>query len=212
MSPRRPSLLRTRMLACALTLGLGAGIACAPPVPPGTYPGELLNPKSVAQDYVIRQHIEGRYGERNVAFDAVVQKQGDVLLVLTLTPYGSRAFLVEQTGLDVRVEKFVPRDLPFDPSFILLDVQRTFMMGLPDGPLDDGWHKARMGDELVRERWLGGKLHERRYARRDRKPKGDVVVAYEGGYVPGERPPNITLTNEWFGYTLTLQTSDFQVL
>jgi Protein of unknown function (DUF3261) len=203
----RPWVARLCALAAVLVVA-----ACRPPPPPGSYPGELLDPSTITRDFMLRQHAEGAYGERSVSFDAVVQKQGDTLLVLTLTPYGSRAFLVEQRGQDVRVEKFIPRELPFDPRFILLDVQRVFLMGLPPGVRDDGWHRERMGEEIVRERWEAGRLHERRYARRDRKPKGDVVVRYEGGWVPGERPPTIELHNEWFGYRLVLETSDHQLL
>ncbi|MCX4247042.1 DUF3261 domain-containing protein [Paraliomyxa miuraensis] len=200
----------TVRLAWGLVVLLAVG--CRPKAPPGSYPGELVEPSSVARDFMLRQRAEGSYGEREVAFEAVVQKQGDTLMVLTLTPYGSRAFLVEQKGQEVRVEKFIPRDLPFDPRFILLDVQRVFLKGLPDGPRDDGWHRQRIDDEIVRERWEGGRLHERTYARRDRQPKGEIVVRYEGGWVPGERPPSIELHNGWFGYRLVLDTSDYQVL
>jgi hypothetical protein len=201
-----------RWLSLALLGCVAAAVACASAPAPGTYPGELLDPAEFAGDFMLRQHIQGSYGAREVAFDAVVQKQGDTLLVLTLTPYGSRAFVVEQRGQEVRVENFTHRELPFDPRFILLDVQRTFLLGLPGAPLKDGWHRARVENEIVREHWQGGRLHERRYARRDRKPKGEIIVRYEGGYLPGEAPPLIVLVNEWFGYRLTLQTSDFQVL
>lgn len=196
----------------AVTLAAGLLVGCHPKAPPGSYPGQLVEPSTIAGDFMIRQRVEGSYGERNVSFDAVVQKQGGTLMVLTLTPYGSRAFLVEQEGQEVRVEKFISRELPFDPRFILLDVQRVFLKGLPDGPRDDGWHRQRIDDEIVRERWEAGRLYERTYARRDRQPKGSVIVRYEGGYIPGERPPPIELVNEWFGYRLTLDTSDYQVL
>lgn len=199
----------------------GSSMACRPR-PPATQPGgeganpaseiPLLDPSTVPGDFMLRQHIEGEYGERRVAFEAIVQKQGNTLLVLTLTPYGSRAFAITQTGQDVTVEKFISRDLPFDPRFILLDVQRVFLMGLPDAPLEDGWHRARARGELIRERWEGGKLFERRYRRRDRNTKGEILVDYAGGYTPGERPPAITLKNEPFGYALRLETSDYQPL
>lgn len=187
-------------------------VGCRPKASPGSYPGELVEPSTIGYDFMIRQRVQGSYGERSVSFDAVVQKQGGTLMVLTLTPYGSRAFLVEQQGQEVRVEKFIPRELPFEPRFILLDVQRVFLKGLPQAPRDDGWHRSRIDDEIVRERWQGGRLHERTYARRDRQPKGAIFVRYEGGYVPGERPPPIELVNEWFGYRLVLETSDFQAL
>lgn len=185
---------------------------CRPEAPLGSYPGELVEPSTVELDFMVRQRVEGSYGEREVAFEAVVQKQGSTLMVLTLTPYGSRAFLVEQEGQEVRVEKFIPRDLPFDPRFILLDVQRVFLKGLPAAQRDDGWHRKRIDDEIVRERWENGRLHERTYARRDRQPKGEIVVRYHGGWVPGQRPPSIELVNGWFGYRLVLDTSDYQGL
>lgn len=209
--------MRARILLLPLLTALAACPATTPTTAPETaskagYPGELLDPASVAQNFSIRQHIEGAYGERKVSFEAVVQKKGETLLVLTLTPYGSRAFLVQQTGQHVEIESFIPRELPFNPRFILLDVQRVFMMGLPDGPHGDGWHEAQLGEELVRERWQDGQLYERRYQRLDHTPSGAVVVNYAGGYTPGERPPTITLRNEWLGYELSLKTSDFQVL
>lgn len=208
------ALMSTLCIACA-------SLACRPN-PGGTEPAAgdanpaasipLLDPSAVPGDFMLRQHIEGEYGERRVAFEAIVQKQDNTLLVLTLTPYGSRAFAITQTGQDVKVEKFISRDLPFDPRFILLDVQRVFLMGLPDAPRDDGWHRGRARGELIRERWEGGKLFERRYRRRDRNTKGDIIVEYAGGYAPGERPPSITLKNEPFGYALRLETSDYQPL
>lgn len=212
MKPHRSSLLFGALGLASLLF------ACRPQPaqpPEGSNPATaipLLDPASVEGDFMLRQRIEGAYGERKVAFDAVVQKQGNTLLVLTLTPYGSRAFSITQTGQDVQVEKFISRELPFDPRFILLDVQRVFMMGLPDAPLGDGWHRGRERGELIRERWQGGRLLERHYRRRDRKTKGAVIVRYTGGYVPGERPGAITLNNEAFGYTLRLETSDYQTL
>ncbi len=218
----------TRLRSLALLGALGATsvqlAACraAPPAsspvgsddetspPPTTIP--LLDPASVPGDFMMRQHIEGAYGDRKVAFEAVVQKQGNTLLVLTLTPYGSRAFAITQTGQDVQIEKFISRELPFDPRFILLDVQRVFMMGLRDAPRDDGWHRGRQGGEQIRERWKGGKLFERQYRGRDHDHRGAVLVRYAGGYTPGHRPPPITLNNEPFGYTLQLETSDYQPL
>lgn len=188
------------------------GPACHRGPPPAIYPGELLDPASVPGDFVIRQHIQGTYGPRKISFDAVVQKKDDTLLVLALTPYGSRAMAIQLTGRQVSVEKFIPRDLPFDPRFILLDVQRTFLMGLPDAPYADGWHRDKTADEVIRERWHDGRLHERRYTRRDHNPSGAVVVRYAGRYRAGTAPPVVTLVNEWYGYTLRLETGDFQVL
>lgn len=206
--------MRCRALAGSLSLLLAAACAtgCAAPRPSPEAPGELVDPATVAGDFAMRQHITGVHRDREISLDAVVQKQGGTLLVLVLTPYGSRGILIEQRGSDVRVETYIPRELPFSPKLVLLDVQRTFLQGLPDPPLPDGWHSARIGDEIVRERWQSGRLHERRYARRGHRAHGEVIVRYEGGWVPGHAPPTIVLVNEWFGYRLELKTSDFRVL
>src|SRR5690606_41940002 len=75
------------------------------PISAAVSPGELVDPSTVATDFMMRQHLQGDYGDDEIAFDAVVQKQGDTLLVLVLTPYGSRALLIEQKGLNTRDRK-----------------------------------------------------------------------------------------------------------
>lgn len=187
--------------------------ACRPSSPPAAVsPGELVDPSTVATDFMMRQHLQGDYGDDEIAFDAVVQKQGDTLLVLVLTPYGSRALLIEQKGLNTRVEKFVPQELPFDPRFVLLDVQRVFIKGITDTPKKDGWRTMKLDGETLRERWAGGRLVERRFRRSDRRVRGEVTVRYDGGWVPGEPPPEIELVNEWFGYRLSLRTDQYDRL
>jgi len=114
--------------------------------------------------------------------------------------------------LDVTDE--MPEPLPFPPRFVLLDVQRALFPWLPEGagPLADGVHAADVDGEHVAETWSGGRLLERRFERLDHTPPGEIVVRYEGGRVPGEMPPPITLENGWFGYRLEVESLTEQTL
>ncbi|MGH1346090.1 MAG: DUF3261 domain-containing protein [Nannocystales bacterium] len=208
-----------RFTRTAFLLVAAVALGCPPPPPTKTpdpqvgYPGTLRDPGSSPHNFMVRQHAKGSYGERAISFEAVVQKNKDQLIVLVLTPYGSRALLIEQNGAEVRTEKFIDRELPFDPAFILLDVQRVFLKGQPSTPIPaDGWTESDIDGEHVRERWAGGRLHERHYTRLDGAPEGTIIVRYEGGFEPGSKPPPIELDNGWFGYSMRLETSDFHPL
>jgi hypothetical protein len=215
MTPSVPAFTRNAfVLVAAMAMGCLASSPSKPPATPQlSYPGTLRDPGSSPHDFMVRQHAKGNYAERAISFEAVVQKSKDKLIVLVLTPYGSRALLIEQTGAHVRTEKFIDRELPFDPAFILLDVQRVFLKGQPSSPAPpEGWSESEIDGERVRERWEGGRLHERQYTRLDGTPEGTIVVRYEGGFVPGTKPPSILLDNGWFGYSMRLETSDFHQL
>ena len=65
----------------------------------------------------------------------MLQKAPGTLTLVGLTPYGSRAFLLQQTKGDVQFTKYVPRDMPFAPTFMLLDIHRVLdrWLGPPAG-------------------------------------------------------------------------------
>jgi hypothetical protein len=153
-----------------------------------------------------RQRIEARFGDRNIAFSAVLQSDAGVLSLLALTPYGSRAFLLQQRGKALAFTRYVDRDLPFPPRFIMLDVHRTLFLGLPGAPLPDGDHTAVQHGERIAERWRGGRLLERTFERVDGRPAGRIRIAYQGGMRPPLPPARMDLDNGWFGYQLAIHT------
>ena len=67
----------------------------------------------------------------------MLQKTPGTLTLVGLTPYGSRAFLLQQTKGDVQFTKYIPRELPFPPTFMLLDIHRVLDQWLGP-PLPDG--------------------------------------------------------------------------
>lgn len=173
------------------------------------YPGDLLLPSKLGDDFMLRQRIEAEYGEREIGFEAVLQKVGDDLKLLGLTPFGSRAFLLEQKGTAVSFESYVDKPLPFPPRYILLDIQRTLQL---DEVRADGTHEIPSEDEVVVETWKDGRLRERRVRRRSGEPEGELVVTYEGGMAPGDPAKVTRFENGWFGYRLRIETIQSQKL
>jgi hypothetical protein len=201
--------------AIALLFALSSGLTgCARDEPPRTvrdarpqdYPGELVDSSALPDGIFLRQRIEARFGERELGFSAVLQSADGVLSLLAFTPYGTRAFLIEQRGKAVHFTSYVDRVLPFPPRFIVLDVHRTLFLGLPGGPLRDGEHEGVRDGERIKERWRGGKLLERTFEREDGRPGGTIRIAYPDG-MRGARPPaQVVLDNGWFGYRLVIHT------
>ena len=174
------------------------------------YPGALQPPSSLGDDFMLRQKISAVFQEtKEISFEAVLQKVGDKLTLLGLTPFGSRAFLLEQQGTEISFTNYVGKELPFPPKYILLDIQRTLHV---EEARADGTHAIETADETVQETWLGGRIMERRVRRRDEQPRGELVITYDGGMPPGDPPPRMRFENGWFGYRLTIETTESRKL
>jgi hypothetical protein len=117
--------------------GLCLAVACAAQSPtsrtgPTTcdYPTQLSLPSSWPRDFLWRQHLVAAYRGQTHAFDAVLQKRGDELLLIGLTPFGTKAFVMQQAGREVRVTSLsVPMELPFPPRDVFNDISRAYGQG-----------------------------------------------------------------------------------
>src|SRR5689334_10629823 len=109
---------RAVALACALIAACGG--------PPGD-PGTLDPHVGRGVDVMYRQRLTFLQGDEARSFDVVLQLRGDVLTVVALTPFGGRAFSIEQRGSEVTVESASERDLPVPPRRILVDVHRVML-------------------------------------------------------------------------------------
>jgi hypothetical protein len=188
--------------------------------------GILLAPATYPGDFLDRQRIVATYKGRTAAFDAVVQKKGDELTLVGLTPFGSRAFAIRQVGGVASFESFVPQTLPFPARYILVDVERVFFPWTDAPPPTDGERRFSRDSEAVAERWEGGKLRRRTFARdgtspaspeRGRNvesgPPGEIVIDYDGGMAPGGAPPpHVSFDNGQYGYHLEITTLSHQPL
>lgn len=206
------SALRVGLCCALLSLpALGCGEKPRPKAAPAyAMTGVLLPTSELAPPFQLQQRIQGVYEGREVSIDCVVQLDRGKLTVVGLTPFSTRAFVIEQVGTEVKLQKFVDRDVPFDPVAVLYDLHRVFFRGLPK-PQANGTHEGVDHGDLVRERWEGGHLVERRFQSLEGPTPQLVIIAFQGAPAPLVAP-RVRLTNVAFGYTLEIETLEQQVL
>ncbi|MES1209968.1 MAG: DUF3261 domain-containing protein, partial [Pseudomonadota bacterium] len=206
----------------ALTLAVAAG-ACAhksagggapPQRPPGSAgfqppaAADLPLPDSIPGVFTVRQKLVAKSPHGGGSFEAVLAKKPGRLTLVGLLPYGARAFLLEQQGSDVQFTNYLPRDVPFPPSWVLLDVYRVFGTWLGP-PLADGEREGVAKGERVRERWRAGKLIERRFLRAAKEAppaNAPIMITYQEQEATPGVAERVQLRNDRFGYELSIQT------
>jgi hypothetical protein len=201
----------------ALALIGGGTWGCSPrpaPTPRALppYTGPLVDPLHIPGSFLWEQRVTAYHDERSGGFDAVIQKQGDQLLVLGLTPMGTRGFSIRQQGQQFSYEQFVPFKLPFSPEAVLIDIHRAFFFALIERFPHQGTRVSSFKNERVRDVFLKNHLISRTFERVS-GTSGQLTVSYsDKGYLGGS-PPNLTsLHNEAYGYRLTVETRTTQEL
>lgn len=201
-----------RISAClAFLLISGCGASSAIP----TYPGVLRGPDQFSVDFLLQQNMSIRFGERELSLRTALQRRGDELTLIGLTPLGTRAFVVQQQGLEVEASSSLPETEgpQFPPRYILFDIQRTLLPVIGGEPLSDGEHRSVLNEEEVIEQWRSGRIIERRFRRVSGEPSGEIVIRYDDdGYEIGGEPGRIELQNGWMGYEVVLETLSYQEL
>jgi hypothetical protein len=188
------------VVACAHTVPPAAATA---PIPPPAA-AELPRPEAIPGEFTVRQKLVAKSVHGGGSFEAVLQKKGDTLTMIGLTPYGGRAFLLVQKGAEVQFTKYIPQELPFAPTFILLDIHRVWDAWL-GGPLANGERSSVVDGEKISERWRNGQIVERRFVRTTGAQPGEIVVTY-GAPGAGGLAAHVALENGRFGYRLDVDT------
>ena len=198
----------------ALLASAGCAHQPAPPAPPPMPPptaAELPPPDAIPGTFAVRQKLTASSAKGGGSFEAVLQKQPGTLTLVGLTPYGSRAFLLQQTKGDVQFTKYVPRELPFAPTFMLLDIHRVLGVWLGPPPAGGSAERSgQVGDETIRERWQDGKLIERTFTSAKSHPPGVITISYTGGQGAANIATHITLQNARLAYQIVIETVPFQ--
>ena len=179
--------------------------------PPPPTAAELPPPDSIPGTFALRQKLTATSPKGGGSFEAVLQRQPGTLTLVGLTPYGSRAFLLQQTKGDVSFTKYVPRDLPFAPTFLLLDIHRVLATWIGP-PLVTGGRSGQVGDETIHERWQDGKLVERTFTNAKAQPPGTITITYAGYGASNVAniATHITLRNARLDYRVDIETVPFQ--
>lgn len=194
-----------------LLLTACGGRPAADPAPVREYPCVLHAPRELGPDLVVEQHVEIAKDGRGGAFDAVLQKRGDELIVVGLGPLGVRAFVIRQQGAEVTSEQRIGPKPPFPARNVVIDVHRAFFkrLEITEAGEPDGSRSGQLDGEEVVEIWKSGELVERRFTR-----PSEMAGAVRVSYGPGCRtdrcePSSVRLVNEWFGYELRIENRRF---
>ena len=198
-----------RAVLAAAALGLACAAARPRPELPD-YPGVLVRPSVVPGDFIRMQKLVAHFQGDTHSLEAVLQKKGDDLTLVALSPFRTRLFVLEQHGLEMKFTSSLPRELPFPPRYILYDVERVYFRGLNGAPLSDGEHRGNLDGEQVREVWAGGRLLRRDFTRPDLP--GRIAIVYKPGMAGAVSPPLIEIDDGWAGLQLTITTLSEQKL
>lgn len=133
-----------------------------------------------------------------------MRKEGSELSLIGLTPLNTVLFVAEVRGTRVRFENRTGKDLPFDGSHILRDVQRAFFPWLKK-PFSEGTRAGDIHGTRIWEREERGRLLERVFTPTE---GGIVRVAYSwSGLGSGTGVvPRVVLEDEGRDYRLVIET------
>lgn len=190
----------------ALLLALAG---CAVPKPPPLAPvfdddSAVLVPTEqfAVAPFTVLQRVHGKFGTQEIAFECTVQFAQGKLSLTGMTPYGTRAFVVEQIGSDVHAQTFELEGVPFEALQVLVDVHRAFFRGLQVAQ-SRGEHELVERDQVVREYWQRGYVVERSFHSLDTSASL-VVISFDGAPAP-VIAPRMRLVNLHYGYWLEIE-------
>lgn len=176
---------------------------------------DALRPVTLlAGDFQWRQRVTARWPGGTRSFEAVLAKETDTLRLIGLGPMGRVGFvLLQRDGQPMEFENHANLSVPFDPKNILLDVQRVYYPWFVNSPGEDGVRQRSIGEEVVFERWKGGKLLERRFRpSRAADDAQDISVSYHYDSPPDHVASRAVLNNSRQNYELEIQTFSRQDL
>lgn len=211
----------------AIAVALGGLVACSHPArstvvstaAPADYPCVLHDPGTLPHDFMVRQHlaIHAQHDGKPVdgELDAVLQKQGDTLLIIGFGPMNVKLFTLTHRGDRIEFVQFYGPALPFSPRDVVVDVHRVFFKRLPPPaePAYAGVVRGELDGETVEETWRDGQLGARVFTRPGSALRGAVRVELGPGCTMARcEPAWATLRNEWFDYTLTITSEAYEAL
>jgi hypothetical protein len=99
-------------------------------------PGGLRPTDEIEGDWTIHERVRVVGGPVDESYGLVMQKTGPKLVLVGLTPFGSKAFGVTQIGVETWVESYLGPALAVPPENVLRDVHRAHFLIVDDPALD----------------------------------------------------------------------------
>lgn len=200
-------------LCCLL---LSAACASAAPVPTqrpaAVPPPALLAPSTLSFDFQWRQRVTARWPTGTHSFEAVLQKRAGELMLVGLSPLGLPGFVfkLSESGA-LHVENRTGQALPFEPAYVVADVQRVFFPWLSAPAAGfSGERSGQRAETQVFERYRVGQLQERQLTRTTPSGMERIEIRYFGAEHPGpspkDAPDRAELKNQLLGYELVIET------
>jgi hypothetical protein len=145
----------------------------------------------------------------------VLQKRGGELILVGLSPLGLPGFVfrLSESG-ELQVENRTGQALPFEPVYVVADVQRVFFPWLA-APVP-GFSGDRSGvhaGTAVFEHYQQGQLRERQLTRETSAGREHIVIQYTAQpahpateHAATDAPARAALQNQLLGYELVIET------
>jgi hypothetical protein len=92
---------------------------------------DLLPPEFFGESIALEQLVEARHGTHVSSFHCTLEVDPHALVLVALTPFATRAFVVTLRAGRVEVECATPGALPAEPTRICADLQLALWPALP---------------------------------------------------------------------------------
>lgn len=171
-------------------------------------PPELMPPSALPFDFQWRQRVTAHWPTGTQSFEAVLQKREGQLILVGLSPLGLPGFVFRllESG-DLQVENRTGQPLPFEPAYVVADVQRVFFPWLAaPAPGFTGDRSGERAGTSVRERFERGQLRERQLIRETAAGREHIVVSYTTAEPAADAPARADLKNQLLDYELVIET------
>jgi hypothetical protein len=179
--------------------------------PQAVAPATLLPPNAFPHDVQWRQQVTARWPTGTQRFEAVLLKRAGELTMVGLSPLGLPGFVfrLDAAG-ELHVDNRTGEPLPFEPAYVIADVQRVFFPWLPMPAA--GFSGEQAGSKAgadIRERYQAGQLVERSFERDTAHGRERVVVRYAlqpERAIAQDAPLRAELDNQLLHYGLVIET------
>jgi hypothetical protein len=172
-------------------------------------PVVLVDSLQIADGLLLRarMRIEKPAEELSPSLELVAQTHSGVLTIIGFTPFGTRAFAIEQRGREVEIDDLAGSLLGIRPVWVLDALHRALWIEAPPETRGLGTRQWQWGDESVSQTDdATGATALRRFQRGSGKRPLEVSVEYAprvDGELTASRP--LRIHNPRCGYTAKLE-------